>query len=186
MSNTSDSLTSAAAGRGLKTGLEKVRRGSVPGRPVSIFLGPDALSTAHANDGARAVAKAPWSMHGWCGCRGGAVEECSERLSESGVQFSLVGDVLIECCSESLNRIARNIFGFDGDFCGVVVGRWAGAFAAFCFGGHWKNRASGELRSVQQRRGSCAAAARRIADDRLRYADVGGSARGKTNRRQRA
>ena len=65
-------------------------------------------------------------VHGWCGCRGGAVEECSERLSESGVQFSLVGDVLIECCSESLNRIARKyFFGFDGDFCGVVVGRCA-------------------------------------------------------------
>ena len=73
--------------------------------------------------------------HGWYGCRGGAVEECSERLSESGVQFSLVGDVLIECCSESLNRIARNyLVGFDGDFCGVVVGRCA-AFAAFARAG---------------------------------------------------
>ena len=66
-------------------------------------------------------------VHGWCGCRGGAVEEYSERLSESGVQFSLVGDVLIECCSESLSRISRRLFGFDGDFCGVVVvGRCAG------------------------------------------------------------
>jgi hypothetical protein len=77
-------------------------------------------------------------VHGWCGCRGGAVEECSERRSESSVQFSLVGDVVIECCSESLNRIARNIFGYDGDFCGVVVGRCAGAFAFS--GGHWMNR----------------------------------------------
>jgi hypothetical protein len=71
------------------------------------------------------------------GCRGGAVEEYSERLSESGVQFSLVGDVLIECCSESLSRIARKyFFGFDGDFCGVVVvvGRCAG-FAAFARAG---------------------------------------------------
>ena len=42
------------------------------------------------------------------------------------MQFSLVGDVLIECCSESLNRIARKyLFGFDGDFCGVVVGEAA-------------------------------------------------------------
>ena len=74
-------------------------------------------------------------VHGWCGCRGGAVEEYRERRSESSVQFSLLGDVLIECCSESLNRIARNIFGFDGDFCGVVVGRCAGAFAAFARAG---------------------------------------------------
>ena len=73
-------------------------------------------------------------VHGLCGCRGGAVEEYSERLSESGVQFSLVGDVVIECCSESLNRIGRSNFGFDGDFCGVIVGRCA-AFAAFARAG---------------------------------------------------
>ena len=135
-------------------------------------------------------------VHGWCGCRGGAVEEYSERLSESGVQFSLVGDVVIECCSESLSRISRS-FGFDGDFYGVVVVGRCAAFAAFARAGFAggegdpegassEYRASGELRSVQQRRGSCAAAARMIADERLRYADVDESASGKTNRRQRA
>lgn len=74
-------------------------------------------------------------VHGCHGCRGGAVEECSERRSESSVQFSLVGDVLIECCSESLSRISRR-FGFDGDSGGVVVvvGRCAG-FAAFARAG---------------------------------------------------
>ena len=35
------------------------------------------------------------------------------------MQSVLVGDVLIECCSESLNRISgRYLFGFDDDFCG--------------------------------------------------------------------
>ena len=77
MSNASDSLTSAAAGRGLKTGLEKVRTGSVPGRPVSIFLGPDALSTARANDGARAAAKASWSM----GCVGAGAGRSRSTVS---------------------------------------------------------------------------------------------------------
>ena len=73
-------------------------------------------------------------VHGLCGCRGGAVEEYSERLSESGVQISLVGDVVIECCSESLSRISRS-FGFDGDFCGVVVVGRCAAFAAFARAG---------------------------------------------------
>ena len=61
----------------MKTGLEKVRRGSVPGRPVSMFLGPDALSTARANDGARAVAKAPWSM----GAMGAGVGQSRSAVS---------------------------------------------------------------------------------------------------------
>ena len=43
----------------MKTGLEKDWKGSVPGRPGLILLGPDAWSTAHANVGARAAAKAP-------------------------------------------------------------------------------------------------------------------------------
>ena len=73
-------------------------------------------------------------VHGLCGCRGGAVEEYSERLSESGVQISLVGDVVIECCSESLNRISRR-FGFDGDSGGVVVVGRCAAFAAFARAG---------------------------------------------------
>ena len=35
------------------------------------------------------------------------------------MQIALVGDVLIECCSKSLNRISgRYLFGFDEDFCG--------------------------------------------------------------------
>ena len=70
------------------------------------------------------------------------VEECGERCSESSVQFSLVGDVLIECCSESSNRIAgRYLFAFDEDLCGVVGGRGSGSRSS-CLaggGGHRRN-----------------------------------------------
>ena len=62
-------------------------------------------------------------------------EECSECCSASSVQFSLVGDVLIECCSESLNRISGNyLFRFNRDFCG---GRSCRSHRAGFMGGIW-------------------------------------------------
>ena len=48
------------------------------------------------------------------------------------MQSALVGDVLIECRSESLNRISgRYLVGFDKDFCGSTGGCGGGSCRSF-------------------------------------------------------
>ena len=81
-----------------------------------------------------------------------------ERFLGSIVEGVLMGVVLGECCDESRcirygKRAFRDFFDincvgtcrFEG--CGCVVLRGAGAFAALCFGRHWKSRACGRIGS---------------------------------------
>ena len=113
------------------------------------------------------------------GCRGWVGCKLSERSLDSIVELALIGVVLGECCDESRyirsgKRTVRDWFCTDVNFIstsyiyiwfeGCIVLGGACALAAF-LGRHCrKNKAYGRIGSEQQRRGSCVAAAQRIAD----------------------